>query len=252
MVSSERLCQGGPEVKSVGILVAMWEELNPLRKAWQLEWTGPGEFFCGRQGELRLQVALSGVGPRRAREATQKLLSCGQPEILVSLGYSGALKEELQAGDCLLAHSIESGHGKFFKTPGLSTQERHCGAWKEARLLCVNRLAPTVESKRQLASLHPQAEAVDMESAVLAEGAEQAGLPWRALRVVMDPLASPLPIDFDRCVSERGQTSTLRLAREVALNPGRIPALLRFAGYEKRARRSLVERSRRLLEVMSW
>ena len=228
----------------------MWEELKPLRKHWNLEWVGPGDFFCGRWAGIRIQVALSGVGPRRARAAMPILLRYGQPDFLLSLGYSGALKEELKPGDCMLAHSIETPQGQLFPSPSLSSLEKHA-CWRQARLLSVSRLAPTSESKRLLARQHPEAEAVDMESSVLAEAAEQAGLPWRALRVIIDPLHCSLPIDFNRCVNERGQTAPKRLAREILSNPTRIPALLKFSGWEREARQALVESSSKLLEVTS-
>jgi nucleoside phosphorylase len=228
----------------------MWEELHPLRKHWNLDWTGPGDFFCGKWAGLRLQVALSGVGPRRARAASQLLLRHGKPDLLISLGYSGALKPDLQPGDCLLAHSIETPPGRIYHSPPLSSLEKHA-SWRQARLLSVSRLAPSAESKRLLAGQYPQAEAVDMESSALAEMAEQAQLPWRALRVIIDPLNSNLPINFDRCVNQLGQTAPVRLAREIAFHPHKIPALLQFSRWERKAREQLVDCSSTLLEVTS-
>ena len=144
-------------MKSVGILVAMWEEFNPLRKQWNLDWTGPGDFFTGKVAGVRVQVALSGVGPRHARRAMGDLLRLGQPEVLVSLGYSGALKDHLAPGDVIHAQEIETSDRKLYS----SQQAGH-------RLLSVSKLAPTKGSKRQLAEQFPYAYAVDMESAVLA------------------------------------------------------------------------------------
>ncbi len=229
-------------MKSVGILVAMWEELNPLRKHWKLDWTGPGDFFTGNWAGLRLQVALSGVGPRRAQATMPALLKHGRPDLLISLGYSGALKAHLKPGDCLVAHSIETPGGQIYHTtpPSAGT-----------RLLSVSRLAPSPESKRQLALSHPEAEAVDMESAILAEAADQAGLPWHALRVIIDPLDSSLPINFNRCVNAKGQTAAAKLAREIVTNPHKIPALVQFGSWESRARQQLVQGSSRLLEAIT-
>jgi len=227
-------------VKSVGILVAMWEEFTPLRKHWKLDWTGPGDFFTGKFAGLRLQVALSGVGPRHARQAVQDLLKQGQPEVLISLGYSGALKDHLQPGDAVHAHEIETPDKRIF-------QNNQTGQ----RLLSVSKLAPSKESKRLLAENHPEACAVDMESAVLAEAAESAGLPWRALRIIIDPLGSNLPIDFNRCVSSKGQTAPTKLAREILTHPLQIPALIEFGKWEKRARQQLIQQSSQLLNEIA-
>lgn len=227
-------------MKSVGILVAMWEEFNPLRKQWNLDWTGPGDFFTGKVAGVRVQVALSGVGPRHARRVMGDLLRLGQPEVLISLGYSGALKDHLAPGDVIHAQEIETSDRKLY----CSQQTGH-------RLLSVSKLAPTKGSKRQLAEQFPHAYAVDMESAVLAEAAESAGLPWRALRVIIDPLDSDLPIDFNRCVTSKGQTAPTKLAREIMTHPGKIPALIEFGRWEKRARQQLVEKSTQLLETIN-
>jgi adenosylhomocysteine nucleosidase len=218
----------------------MWEELTPLRKHWRLDWTGPGDFFTGKFAGVRLQVALSGVGPRHARRAVQELLGQGQPEVLISLGYSGALKEHLQPGDVIHAQEIETQDGRVF----LCEHPGH-------RLLSVSKLAPSKESKRLLAENHPQAYAVDMESAVVAEAAEGAGVPWRALRVIIDPLHSNLPIDFNRCVTSKGQTAPARLAKEILTHPGQIPALIEFGRWEKLARQQLIQQSSRLLEAIN-
>ena len=206
-------------MKSVGILVAMWEEFGPLRKRWRLDWTGPGDFFSGKVGGLQVQVALSGVGPRHAARAMQDLIRLGRPELLISLGYSGALKQHLRPGDVVHGGEIETLDNKLYtsRQPG-------------QRLLSVSKLAATGGSKRQLAEQFPCACAVDMESAVLAEAAERAGLPWRALRVIIDPLDRDLPIDFNRCVSPKGQTAPARLAREIITHPAKIPALIEFGG----------------------
>jgi len=226
-------------VKSVGILVAMWEELNPLRKHWQLEWTGPGDFFTGKVAGLRVQVALSGVGPRHAEKAIHHLVRQGQPELLISLGYSGALKEQLKPGDVFHGNEIESPGHKIFR----NQQQGH-------RLLSVAKLAASKEKKLQLAQEHPEAYAVDMESLILAQAAEEAGIPWRALRVIIDPLHSDLPIDFDRCVNPKGQTAPVLLAQQILTRPLKFPALLQFGRWERKARGQLLLHSSQLLEAI--
>lgn len=227
-------------MKSVGILVAMWEELKPLRKHWKLEWTGPGDFFTGQFSRLRLQVALSGVGRKHAQAAARDLVRQGQPELLISLGYSGALKEHLQPGDVLHGNEIETPEKQIFR----NQREGH-------RLLSVAKLAPTKEKKLQLAQQHPEAYAVDMESSVLVQAAEEAGIPWRVLRVIIDPLYSDLPINFNRCVNPQGQTAPTRLAREILTHPHKIPALIQFGKWEKKARSQLLLHSSQLLEAIS-
>jgi adenosylhomocysteine nucleosidase len=234
-------------MKSVGILVAMREELQPLRRHWNLDWTGPGDFLSGRWAGLRLQVALSGVGRQRAEAGVEKLLRYGKPDLLLSIGYSGALQPELRAGTCILADEVLSGEASW-QTGPMSALERQFHGWQVGRVLCVDEV---VLGKSELAGRFPGALAVDMESAAVACAAAGAALPWRALRVIVDDLQTELPLDFARCLNEDGQMHPGKLAREIARKPHRIPHLLRFSGHADRARRSLVENASRYLEVLS-
>lgn len=232
-------------MRSVGILVAMQEELQPLRKHWRLDWTGPGYFFCGKWAGLRLQVALSGVGPARARHATQQLLRYGQPDMLLSCGFSGGLRSDLKVGDSLLASSVETTARAPVSTHPFSQAEERDR--RVGPILCVDRLVPTAVGKQQLGLSHPQALAVDMESIAVTE----TPLPWRALRVIIDTCDENLPLDFSRCMSAQGQTHHGRLAWELMRNPQALPGLIRFGAQSARATRSLVEACSTYLEVLS-
>lgn len=233
---------------SIGILIAMWEELTPLRKHWGLDWTGPGDFFTGRAEGVRVQVALSGVGTRRARSACDQLLRYGQPKLLLSLGYSGGLRADLKPGDCVLAGEIATETSRFVSPRRLPDREQF---WRTGSLLCVENLQPQAEHKREWARRFPEALALDMESAVVAETAAQAGLPWLALRVIIDDLDTDLPLDFSRCLNQKGQMDAGKLARQVALHPQRIPGLLRFSKGAGQARRRLVECAGRVLQEVA-
>lgn len=237
--------------KSIGILLAMREELAPLKRHWQLESTGPGDFYCGRWAGLRIQVALSGVGSQRAQAAVEALLRYGAPDMLVSFGYSGGLVPDLKAGDCVVADSIKDSQGRLFLPGQPSSMELHSHGWRRGQLLCIEKVAQTGHSKRELAKQHPDSLAVDMESAVLAEAGEKAGLPWRCLRVIVDPVDQALPIRFHRCMGSKGQTHPLKLAREILTSPHRWRALAHFAGFHQSAQESLVRNSSRFLEALT-
>jgi nucleoside phosphorylase len=229
-------------MKSVGILVAMWEELNPLRKRWKLDWTGPGNFFTGKLGSLRVQVALSGVGARRAQQAVEVLRVCGRPDLLVSLGFSAGLRAGQQAGDCYLADSIEDPEGQVVEAPISPEHPR----WRRGRLLCVDKLAASPQAKGRWAERHPLAQALDMESLWVA----RSGLPWVALRSLIDPLEEHLPLDLSQAMGPDGQVHSARLARQVLVKPHQWPKLLRFSQLSQRATRALVESSTTLMEVL--
>jgi adenosylhomocysteine nucleosidase len=228
----------------------MREELEPLRRNWNLDQTGPGDFWVGKWAGLRLQVALSGVGRRRAQATLPQLLRHGQPDLLLSLGYSGGLKAHLGAGQVVLATSVVTPDGQSWESPPHTPHELHPG-WQRGQLLCVSQVAAQADAKRQLAQNFPEALAVDMESAWLAQVATEAGLPWRALRIIIDPLDQALPLDFSQCMSEGGQTHGLKLARHILSRPQNWPKLLHFSGLANTARASLVSQASHFLEVVT-
>jgi nucleoside phosphorylase len=51
-------------------------------------------------------VALSGMGPAAARQAAEPLINRCRPELLVSMGFGGALTPGLAAGDVVLGETF--------------------------------------------------------------------------------------------------------------------------------------------------
>lgn len=227
-------------MKSIGILIAMREELAPLTRHWKLDWTGPGNLWTGKVHGLRVQVALSGVGVQRARQAAHQLKNYGKPDWLVSLGYSGALQPHLRPGDAVWGSEVIAPDHTHHLAPDKTEVEKAITIWQTGQLLC----SSTMVAKKEQ---HPEALAIDMESAAVAE----AGLPWRALRVIVDDLRTELPLDFNRCLDSNGQTSPLKLAKEVARRPHRLPQLMKFAGHAQAAQRGLIAGADRLLESLT-
>lgn len=233
-------------VKSVGILIATQDELKPLRSLLQLDQTGPGQFFVGKIGHLRVQVALSGCGPERAAASADLLCRYGQPDLLMSAGVSGGLWHEACCGDVALASSVE--------TPD------------QPRLICPFALSlpivshpmltlPTVvvtrAEKEEVRQAYPECWGIDMESYSLAAAAQRAGLPWLVLRAISDPWNKDLPLDFNQTLNADGQPHIPSIVAQLAFQPQKIQPMLRFAREVFRARTRLYSELRLILEELS-
>jgi hypothetical protein len=159
------------------------------------EWAVP----AWRAGELL--VLKCGVGPARA-EALLPHLGRALPEALWLVGWCGGLRKELRVGDVVLAEATLTA-----TTPGMAVIDHPppqalvdwLDAWAAA---CGQHLvvAPALTSARVLAHAVDKhaaaatgAAAVEMEAAPLAKWAVERDVPFRHLRVVLDPLASNLP-----------------------------------------------------------
>jgi nucleoside phosphorylase len=152
---------------------------------------------------------------------------------VISAGFAGALDDQLQVGDLLLAEN--------FSTPRLtkiralvSTAPIHSG-----KLLTVPAIIDSIEERKRIAQT-TFASAVDMETEFIARACAQYGTPLLSLRVISDTPANPFParsqVLFDVM---KQRTDTLKFASFFLVHPNRLPRLIQFARRIARARETL-------------
>lgn len=156
----------------------------------------------GMSGEARIAAragwaaVCSGGSPERLRG-----LLAGQPQgafgAVLSFGVAGGLDPSLRPGTIVVATSIVAGRQRSSTNISLTARVAGLlsGAGREPILGPVTGVDVAVldpEEKRALI-LSTGAVAVDLESHVAAEFAEGVGLPFAALRVVIDPAERALP-----------------------------------------------------------
>jgi len=212
-------------------------------------------------GEGRGVLALSGMGEEAAGEAAQKAVALWQPQVLISLGFGGALLPGLAPGDLVLGDSfrrydpetgnlqevaapppprplpdlvarlqaggLPGGTGSFVTTPGIIHKGRQG------------------EPLRRLT--HP---VLDLESAAVAGVAAETRLPFLALRVITDAGAEEIP-DFILQGYEPGPGPSLKKALAwLAGDPRRVFPLLHLWRRGSLAARRLSEALQVLLPLI--
>ncbi len=179
-----------------------------------------GTLFCVR-----------GMGGSAAASAASALIAAGAAG-LASVGMAGGLDPALRAGDVLLAHSVMSAGRASFATSAPWRErlaEALGGRCRVAAGALLTRAEPvdTVAAK-SAAFRQSGAVAVDMESYAVAEIAARHGLPFVAIRVIVDTAADALP----KAVTEASRSDRLRpsrLAAGLAAAPWEIAGLIRLA-----------------------
>lgn len=161
------------------------------------------------RGLPHVSVHVSGVGRKNAAEATRRLLRDSSPPRVVAAGFCGALLPSLRVGDVVCS----------------------------PRILTVDHLVADPAEKRRLAERH-QAEAVDMESAAVAEVCEAHGVPFRAVRAVSDTVDTALSPELVRLLSG-GNVSPWRVLAALARRPSLLGEFRRLARDTRTAARSL-------------
>jgi 4-hydroxy-3-methylbut-2-enyl diphosphate reductase len=133
-----------------------------------------------RAGAPELEVAVCGVGRARAGRAVARARERGAQAIVLA-GFCGALAPDLRPGDLLVATEVRDGKHAFAVPAAGELLDALAAAGVEAR---PGVIASTAHPALGRARRRLSADAVDMESAALAEAAGD--VPWAVLRAVLD------------------------------------------------------------------
>lgn len=161
------------------------------------------------QGRQDVRVLITGMGARHAEQGIREALKNFRPQRIFTCGFAGALLPELRIGDVVCS----------LETPVKGA--------KPVKFTCAERVAITRAEKSALRA-QTGADAVEMESAVIARVCREAGLECVTLRVISDTAQENLPLDFNALMTVEQKLSAGRLALAILKAPQRIPALLRL------------------------
>jgi len=183
--------------------------------------------------DRRIEVLHTGVGEKVCRERLSKFLHDKQFDLLISTGFAGALGDELQVGDLLLARN--------FSTIGLNERSTSFPSLpiRTADLLTAPTLIDFSDERTEIGRTSGAA-AVDMETEFIARACADHGIPLLSLRVITDTPREPFPappnVLFD---IEQQQTNLLKLGAFFLAHPSRVPRLIQFARRIAHARKTL-------------
>jgi adenosylhomocysteine nucleosidase len=191
-------------------------------------------------------LAVSGIGCAAAARSARTLIEAGATA-LTSWGMAGGLDVTLPCGAVLLPNEIVSTEGKSFSTARqwrerLAQAVGACCSVAAGKLVTTTRPIASVAEKARLFR-ETGAAAVDMESLAVAEVASEYGMPFIAVRVIVDTATDALP----RAVIAAGSDGPLRigrLLRELARSPADVVGLIHLARRYRVAGRSLASVAR--------
>lgn len=191
----------------LGIVVSLSRELKSLTRQ-----TIPvGSWTAITDNTL---VALSGIGADRAYMAGSVLVSQGATALL-SWGCAAALDDRVSPGCLILPERIIGTNGEIHR---VSTEwhRRLCQALKSQHPIRTEALVEsdvivkTSAEKRSLAR-RTQAAATDMESAAQARLAKDYGLPFIAIRAIVDTPSTEIPENVLKALDPEGNINLWKL-----------------------------------------
>lgn len=205
--------------------------------------------FESSREELRVRVAITGVGPGRAQRVAREALRW-QPDVCIAAGFAGGLKPAHHAGDVLAALAVRDAetNRSFACDPRIAGIAEECGARRIATLCTSAYAISTAEDKRRMSA---SADAVDMESFFILNEAHERGIRGVAIRAVSDAADKNLPLDFTQVLDDRGHVRIWRLAAKIARAPYQIPALIRLGFASRRGARHLAQVLESTIETLN-
>jgi adenosylhomocysteine nucleosidase len=241
----------------VAIIAAMPGELKPLVRGWQRERRNGVDLWRwsylddeGDEGEW--MAACAGAGVDAATRAFAEVERDGAPNLVISVGWAGALSEEFVPGRAyLISGVVDARTGERFPSaewpeegPQAAESLQVPGPW----LVTSPRVADQAE-KRRLEAAYGASLAVglvDMEAAGVARLAQMRGIPFYCVKGISDGYNDQLP-DFNRFITANGQFQLGRFLVSRLLRPWQWPALMRMGENSRKAAQGIAES---LLDVL--
>lgn len=205
-----------PAASRIAIIAALRREIHELvalPEVQRLRVTGRSRpvYVLGD-----VSITCAGIGRQAAVGATEGMIEQFHPELIISVGFAGAVDPELRIGGVIVPGTvIEADSGRRFSTMR-----------GEGVLVSTNGIA-TCEEKTELREKY-QALAVDMEASAVAERASAHAVQFMAIKSISDTAVTTLP-DFSRFVRENGEFATVPFLFHTVFHPTLWPELRKLA-----------------------
>lgn len=209
------------EPPPIALIVALAQERRVLQRCltsvqgWRTE---ESRGFAGRLSREPILLIQAGIGYERARRAL--LTACRRFSVrgAISLGFAGGLADGLRPGDLVCPGVVIRDDGRTGQALAVAPVYAAVAAALSAvriplvdgPLLSVDSPLCTPEAKRA-AHRRTGAVGVDMEAAGVAEAAESLGMPWLAIKAVVDTVDDSLPRFLSACTTPQGDLRWGRL-----------------------------------------
>ena len=193
----------------IAIIVAMDKEFIRIKELLeQVEETAIGgrSYTSGRLGDNELVLHQCGIGKVNAAIGVTELIRLFNPDLVVSTGCAGGASDMLEVTDVVVSSQLayhdvycgyalgETVYGQVQGMPARYTTPREI---VEKALACGERIHEGLivtgdwfvddqEKMRSIIRLFPEAMAVDMESAAIAQTCHVFGIPFVSFRVISD------------------------------------------------------------------
>jgi adenosylhomocysteine nucleosidase len=200
-------------METIGFIAAMSQERDAVLRLinkWEVSTIGSYRCQRFRLADRDCVLITSGMGIKRAAQATRTLIEATHPQLLVSVGVAGAVNADLQIGDVVAARNtclLDQGTpGPFQPLALLSDAARQAAAQalqpRRARLFSGTAVTTRGSQYVQRQPDEMTSPVLEMETVAIARVAAQQGIPLLSVRSISDGPRAPIPFDFEVVMDE--------------------------------------------------
>lgn len=225
----------------LGVVTGLVFEANIVRRAVE---NAPAP------GGDTVTVACHGPGPERGLSAARSLIDLGATALL-SFGVAGGCNPHIPSGTVVVSTGVRDmsadGKGDVLYTNRewqRRIKARLLGAVLVEDALVASVTEPVTGADAKQALFNDlNVAAVDMESAAIARTAMEAGIPFMALRAVLDDADTSLPPAALAGLRDDGTPDTSAVLRNLLRRPQDLPGLVRLGSANAKAKKALTKTS---------
>lgn len=216
-------------MQPIGLIAAMTQESEALLRCVEGVRRIPLGPFRGHTFELSGQYCVlvtSGMGLRRARNATHCLVELKTPRLLISFGIAGAVEPDLGIGDVVAPGAVRLLEGEIL------SPLQPLAPWPEASTRAMTLTlggfgvhlfpgtAVTTNGSQLVQSVDMMHPILEMETAGIAQVAAGAGIKLLSLRAISDGPCAPLPVNLGEMMDENANLRVGKFLQVVVRHPG--------------------------------
>lgn len=247
-------------MKNIALICALPQEKTPILKRFpgSKKILFPGisawRFLAGNNSVILIE---SGMGTARATEAASALLAHARPDMVLSIGFCGAIRPGMSVGDLVLARNqymLESGAISPGSPPDesltIGLQQKLSPYGCNAGSFITTATATIKSSIFNFIPYNITLPVLEMESTAIISTCNSAGIPVAALRTVSDTWnEDPAPL-INKLFGPDLTMSRSRAAAGLLANPSLLPLAVSLARNAKMAGKSLANALAGILEAL--
>ena len=226
----------------VAIIAALPGELKPLVRGWRRRVSSGRQvqMWTRANGGDEVIAVCGGMGAEAALRSFAAAEALGPLDVVLSVGWAGALDRAMNAGECYVASEVIDAR----------TGERFALSNGEGKVSVVTTAHVADEAEKRRLRESYGAALVDMEAAAVARLAQMRGVTMHCFKAVSDDADAQLP-DLNPFIRDRGQLLRLPFLAHVAMRPRFWAPLVRLGRNSAKAADALAIEIKRFLEEKS-